>query len=450
MKSRKKRDQYQQQFAFMDLESTLNPKMDLYQLSNQIPWESFEEWFSPLYSENGRPAHPIRLMVSLLILKHLYDLGDETVVATWIRDPYFQYFSGEESFQWDFPCAPSDLVHFRKRIGETGVEKILKVSIQIHGKEALEEDIVIDTTVAEKKVSFPTDTKLHRKIIEQSRSIAEKYGINLRQSYTKTEKKLNQDLRFPNHPKNQPRVRKARKKLKTIAGRLVRELLRKLPNEKPERLCDQLMIFGQILNQKRSDSDKIYSIHESQIYCISKGKEHKKYEFGTKVSLAMTRNSGVMIGALSFDTNQYDGATLQASLDQTKRLTGEFPKTATADRGYRGNSIVGETKIIIPKTPKKDVTAYQKRKWRNWFARRAAIEPVIGHHKTDHRMNINYYSGTFGDRINPMLAAAAFNFKKWMREKSLFIILLFQKTFFREFRDSTVEKSWFPLGKVAF
>lgn len=408
----------------------LNPKNELYQLSERLPWNDFEEGFGSVYSSQGRPAKPIRLMVSLLILKHVYDRSDESVVETWVRDPYFQFFSGERIFQWDVPCDPTDLVYFRKRIGVEGVEKILQVSIRLHGKEALEKDVVYDTTVAEKHVTFPTDSKLHRNIIQQTRQIAEDYQLELRQSYARTEKELVKDLRFPHHPKTQKKVHKARKKLKTIAGRIYRDLCRKLPMKQvPEALCNQLMIYQQILSQKKQDRDKIYSIHESQIYGISKGKEHKKYEFGTKVSLAMTKKSGIMVGALSFEANCYDGHTLAPALEQTTRLTGKRPQTATADRGYRGEKEIQGTQVIIPKTPSKTVSAYQKRKWRAWFGRRAAIEPIIGHHKRDHRMETNFYQGTFGDHINPLLAAAAFNFRKWMREAVIFFWTFFRETF---------------------
>ena len=178
---------------------------------------------------------PIQLMSGLFILKQMFDLGDETVIPEWIRDPYFQYFCGEACFNWQQPCDPSDLVHFRKRIGEAGVERILQESIRIHGKKAQSEEIVIDSTAQEKNITFPTDTKLRKKIINKCVKIAEKENIELRQSYKRTVKKLLLKNRFSHHPKRQKEARKAQRKIKTIAFRLVRELKRNFSAEQQQK-----------------------------------------------------------------------------------------------------------------------------------------------------------------------------------------------------------------------
>jgi IS5 family transposase len=398
------------------LENLINPKHPLCKLAKRIPWGELENHFADLYHHSGRPAKPIRLMVSLLILKQLYNLSDETIVERWVENPYFQFFSGKSVFQWNFPCHPTDLVYFRKRIDEEGVEKIFKVSMDLHGKRAKEKEVLVDTTVQEKNITFPTDTKLYKRIIEHCVAIAEKEAITLRQSYRRTTKKLMLAQRFRRHPKNRKRARAAQRKLKTIAGRLLREIERKLPASSLGRYSQEIKIFQQILEQNKDSTDKIYSIHEPQVYCISKGKDHKKYEYGSKASIVVTKNSGIIVGAVHFSKNKYDGHTLPETLKQTTELVGRRPKVAICDRGFRGKSFVDGTKIVIPKAPGKRSTTYQKQKARKRFRRRAGIEPIIGHLKSDFRLMRNYLKGSVGDSINLMLAAAAFNFRKLLRQ----------------------------------
>lgn len=405
---------------YTTFEEQLNHSHPLYILANQVNWQLFEDEFSSLFDAvTGRPAKPIRRMVALLILKHVRNLSDESVVEQWCENSYYQYFSGEKYFATAQPCDASELVHFRYRIGEKGIEMILTESIRINGKDGDDGHVSVDTTVQEKNITFPTDAKLHRKIISKCQKIAEAEGLPVRQSYRRTLKKLGVDQRFRNHPKNKGKARKADRKVKTIAGRLVRELERNLPAANPYQ--NDIDLFKRVLHQKRGDSGKIYSLHEPDVQCISKGKEHKKYEFGNKVSIVHTQNTGVIVGALSF-RNEYDGHTLEKALEQTSRLTAKAPTTATVDRGYRGISHVGDTQIIIPKSFVKSLTKYKQSKLKKHFKRRAAIEPVIGHLKTDNRLSRNFYKGIFGDNINVMLSAAAFNFKKMMNQwKSSFL-----------------------------
>ncbi len=392
-------------------EEQLSHRHPLYILANNIHWDTFEEAFAKLYSEEGRPAKPIRLMVSLIILKHIRNISDESVVEQWSENCYYQYFSGEKVFACGAPCEASELVHFRHRIGEEGIELIFKESIRINGKDAREQEATTDTTVQEKNITHPTDNKLHRKIIKKCIAIAEQEGLELRQSYTRILKKLLMDQRFRNHPKNKGKARKADKKIKTIAGRLVRELERKLP---PSLYQSTLALFKQVLAQKKADTGKIYSLHEPHVQCISKGKEHKKYEFGSKVSITSTKKTGVIIGAINLEKNVHDSKTLQPAIEQQQRLTGIILKNNFVDRGYRGVKEVLGTQIIIPDSPGKQRTPYQKQKLRKGFKRRAAIEPKISHLKQDHRLSRNFYKGIKGDNRNVMLAAAAMNFKRMM------------------------------------
>ena len=420
MKSRSP-NQDQESFLYKGLREILNPKEPLYQLAENIPWLELEKELTKYYVEFGRPAKPIRLMVSLILLKQMYNLGDETVIEHWVQNPYWQYFSGEKEFQWKFPVEPSDMVHFRKRIGDAGITKILKMSIAVHGKEALEKEVVVDTTVQEKNITYPTDVKLHKRIIEQCRKITEEEGIQQRQSYKRTVKKLIMAQRFRNHPKNKKKALQAARKLKTIAGRMVREIERKITTEQKQKYSSSLEIYNKILRQKKDDKEKIYSIHEPKVYCISKGKEHKKYEFGSKVSIVVTKQSGIIVGAYNLKKNAYDGHTLPKALDQCEQLRELRPIVAIVDRGYKGSSRIEETEILMPKPPKKNSTEYEKKKAKARFRRRAAIEPVIGHLKTDNRLGRNFLKGVIGDEINVMLAAAAFNLRKWMRKAETFL-----------------------------
>jgi IS5 family transposase len=418
----------QSQLSFYStFEEQLSHRHPLYILANQVRWNIFEDAFTPLYSEEGRPGKPIRLMVSLLMLKHIRNLSDESVVEQWFENIYYQYFSGEKTYACGVPCEASDLVHFRNRIGTEGIELILKESIRVNGRDGEEQEATTDTTVQEKNITYPTDNKLHRKIIKKCVGLSLKEGIELRQSYTRTVRKLLMEQRFRNHPKNKGRARRADRKIKTIAGRLVRELERKLT---PGLHQDTIELFKKVLAQKKTDTGKIYSLHEPHTQCMSKGKEHKKYEFGSKVSIITTKTTGVIIGAINIEKNVHDSKTIQPAIEQQQRLTGVVLKQNFVDRGYRGVKEVLGTTIIIPDKPGKQRTAYQKQKLRNGFKRRAAIEPKIGHLKQDHRLSRNFYKGIKGDNINVMLAAAGMNFKrminKWKVNPLVFLSQLFQ------------------------
>lgn len=159
---------------YSTFEEQLSHKHPLYILANKIQWQLFEEAFGKLYSAEGRPAKPIRLMVSLLMLKHIRNLSDESVVEQWMENIYYQYFSGEKSYACGVPCEASELVHFRNRIGEGGIELIFKESIRINDKDGKEDEATVDTTVQEKNITFPTDAKLHRKIIKKCVAICKK------------------------------------------------------------------------------------------------------------------------------------------------------------------------------------------------------------------------------------------------------------------------------------
>ena len=406
------------------LKEFINLTHELVLLAEEIGWKELEKEFSPLYSRTGTPSKPIRLMTGLLILKQLYNLGDETLMEAWIRDPYMQYFCGVAHFQWKQPCDPSDLVHFRKRIGEKGIEKIFSQSIQIHGKAGRSDELNVDSTAQEKNITFPTDTKLRIKIINKCVAIASKEGIELRQSYKRIVKACLLQSRFANHPKRKKQARVAMRKIKTIATRLVNELYRKLPEEKVAHYQKDLELFERVLYQQQGDSNKIYSLHEQEVSCIAKGKSGTPYEFGNKASIATTQNGNIIVAAVSFQGNPHDSKTLDKTLAQHQRVTGIEAKSANVDRGYSGVNKVRNTQIIRPDNGK-NKSPYQKQKMRKRFRRRASIEPVISHMKNQYRMLVNYLKGSIGDAINILMSAAAFNFKSWMNKKKakLFCVL---------------------------
>ena len=406
-------------------------------LARKIDWEEVERDFSGFYSTIGAPSVPIRKIVGMMILKQMYNQSDEQVMERWLENPYWQYFTGEVNFQKKLPFDPTDFVHFRKRIGKKGAERILKLSIDIHGKSSKDTAIKVDTTVQEKNITFPTDTKLHKKIIEKCQKIAQDNAIELRQSYIRTLPKLMIQQRMRKHPKTRKKAHAAARKIKTIAGRLVRELQRKLPEEQQIRYKEQSRLYHRVLQQQRTSKNKIYSLHEPDVQCIAKKKESKPYEFGNKSSFALTTGTGIIVGALSFKGNPYDGHTLIGQLQQVKRLWGKLPGYAIADRGYRGKTHVLGVEIITPKKLPSSTSEYNKKTFRKRCRSRSAIEPVISHLKQDYRMARNFLKGTTGDAINTMLAAAAFNFNKWLLRYVNyffhFILKLVRRIFYPEF-----------------
>ncbi len=284
-------DQNQSNLFKPILKQIINPRDSLAVLANEMPWKILEDDFEEYYSSTGTPAKPVRLMSSLLILKQLYNLGDETVVKAWVHNPYFQFFSGEVAFQWKAPWDPSDLVHFRNRIGQKGIEKIFEVSVHLQGKDAHSNEIIVDSTAQEKNITYPTDAKLAVRVIKKCQAIAKSNSIKLRQSYTRTTKKLLLMQRFAHHPKNRKKAAAARRKLKTIGGRLIRELRRSLDEGSLATYQGKLSLFEQVLAQTKTSKNKIYSLHEPDVACIAKGKIAKKFEFGSKVSVAITKDT---------------------------------------------------------------------------------------------------------------------------------------------------------------
>lgn len=388
----------------------------LYKLAGQIDWSVFEAAFGATYCpDNGRTAKPIRLLVGLHYLKHAYDESDESVVARWLENPYWQYFCGMEYFQHELPCHPTLLVKWRHRVGAEQLEKLLAETIDCAQREKLldEKDFAfvnVDTTVQEKNIAFPTDARLYNKCRLRLVKAARKRGILLRQSFAhKAIEALVKQHRYSS-TRRFKQAAKMTRTLKTYLGRLVRDIERKAdPNDRA--LWKELNQANRLLAQKRNSKGKIYALHEPDVQCIAKGKAHKKYEFGCKVGVVTTSEKNWIVGIEAFEGNPYDGHTLGDSLATMKRITGATPLGAYCDKGYRGKKCVVETAIHVAGTGRRDRTHLHK----YLSKRRSSVEPTIGHLKSDNRMNRNYLKGVEGDKINALLAAAGYNLRKLIR-----------------------------------
>ena len=414
-------ESHQTNLFYDDFMMQLDNKDPLIQLGKRIPWHELETAFSQHYHPTqGRPAKPIRLMAGLLILKYLENLSDEQLVLQVKRNPYYQRFCGFTEFQQKPPCDASELVRFRQRIGSEGVEKIFSVSVKLHGKHAEEKEVLVDTTVQEKFITYPTDGKLAIKIISRLNKLAKKEEIQQRRTFTKEVKSLRQNLRHFRHVKKRTKAKKAVKRLRTIAKALIRELERKLSPEKLALYAESFAFYQQVLSQQKNDKNKVYSLHEPQVCCIAKGKDHKPYEYGSKVSIVSTKTKGVIIGVKNHEGNMNDSKTLESALDAASENRDKQIACAICDRGYRGNKKIGNTDIRLPSKPLKRDTAYQRQKKRKQCRRRAAIEPIIGHLKTDYRLSRNRLKGELGDVINLNMAASAWNFRLWIRSAIFF------------------------------
>lgn len=396
----------------------------LVRLGHEVDWERLEEVFGKTYCEdNGRPATSTRLLVALHYLKYTFNLSDEDVVAAWVENPYWQHFSGNQYFEHTPPMDPSVMSRFRKRIGEAGAEELLKETIQAGLKlKAIRphqlKRVNVDTTVQEKEVRHPTDARLYNRSRERLVKAAEARGIDLRQNYNFVAKhQLLMSHRYA-HARQMNRSRKCTRKLRTILGRVIRDIERKTPAMDHE-LGSLLAVARQIHAQERKDKGKIYSVHEPQVECISKGKAHKRYEFGCKVSVAATSKGGWFVGAKAIHGNPYDGHTLQETMDQVERIA-QSPEHAFVDMGYRGHNYKGGCEVHVDKR-RRGSTA--RSLWR-WMKRRAAIEPGIGHLKREHRMDRCRLKGIEGDQVNAILSAAGMNFGKLLKAASRLPALL--------------------------
>jgi IS5 family transposase len=426
MKPKKTPQKDQQRDLFRAaLVNIIDSNHGLVKLSKVVEWDRLDDLFGSTYCpDNGRPGVSTRLMVALHYLKYTHNLSDEDVVATWVENPYWQYFSGMKWFEHELPINASSMTRWRKRIGEAGAEEFLKETIKAGLKlKAVKsfqlKRVNIDTTVQEKEIRFPTDARLYDRARQRLVDFAKERGIKLRQNYNRKSKQMLYWQSRYSHARQMKRAKACTRKLRNYLGRVLRDIERNCPD--PDRQLQSLMDIGtRIYHQKQKDKNKLYSVHAPEVECISKGKAHKRYEFGCKVSVAATSKGGWFLGAMAVHGNPYDGHTLKQALKQVKRVIRE-PEHVFVDMGYRGHNYRGDTEVHVDKR-RRGRTA--KSLWR-WMKRRAAIEPGIGHLKREHRMDRNRLKGVEGDRINAILSAAGMNFCKLLKWAADFLRQIF-------------------------
>ena len=430
------------------LEEMVDPKHPLVILSRRIPWKTLEKKVAPLLvperrsasavevddlfgssvqmvspNPGGRPRLPTRLLMSLLYLKHAFNLSDEELCARWAESVPWQFFSGQTYYEPRFPCDPTQMGRFRKALGEEGVEYLLIATIETAvASKAVKpmelERLIVDSTVMEKAIAHPTDSRLLEVARYQVVKEAKSNGIALKQTYAREAKDLRRKAGGYAHAKQFKRLRKTVKRQKTILGILLREIERKLENapdaQTPEKLKVIMSRAERIRTQKPKDKNKLYAMHAPEVSCIGKGKARKPYEFGVKTSVAISHKKGLIVGARTFPGNPYDGHTLSAQLEQTRTFlqdVGVEPKEVFVDLGYRGVDQDNPGVVIHHRGKIKSMSKQQKR----WLRRRQAVEPVIGHLKSDHRMDRCWLKGELGDALHAVLCAAGYNLRWLLR-----------------------------------
>lgn len=446
------------------LDAMIDLQHPLAVLARQLPWDRIEQALAPKVlhqdrparqavvgdllgqhqvefgggiSRAGRPRLPIRLMASLAYLKHAFNLSDEELVLRWSENVQWQFFSGMEYYEPRLPCDATQIGRFRRLLGEEGLEQLLKATIETAVeikaiKPAELERVIVDSTVQEKAIAHPVDSRLLEIARHKVVSAAKRAGISLKQTYAQEGKTLRRKAGGYAHAKQFKRLRKAVKRQRTILGVVMREVQRKVAADQaavqiggdpahepssPKALSDLGVLLQRaerIRTQQRNTKNKLYALHAPEVECISKGKARNPYEFGVKVSLAVTHKQGLMVGARSFAGNPYDGHVLSAQLEQTTNLLqdlGHTPTQVIVDLGYRGVDSDNPGVRIIHRGKYNSLSDHEKK----LLKRRQAIEPLIGHTKADHRMDRCWLQGAVGDALHALSCAAGYNIRWLLR-----------------------------------
>ena len=388
-------------------------------------------------SNAGRPKTPIRLMASLLYLKHSFNLSDEELCQRWSENVLWQFFSGMEYYEHRAPCDATQIGRFRRDLGEEGLEQLLKatintaVAIRAVKPQALER-VIVDTTVQEKAIAHPVDSRLLEIARHKVVGAARRAGIALKQTFAKEGKELRRKAGGYAHAKQFRRLKRTVKRQRTILGVVMREVQRKLdadqqaiaaggaPRHEPasaKALSDLAMWMQRaerIRTQQRHDKNKLYALHAPEVECIGKGKARKPYEFGVKNAVVVSHQHGLMLGARTFPGNPYDGHILSAVLEQATNLMQDLNvkiSHVVADLGFRGVDADNPGKQIIHRGKFKSLSPQQ----RGWLRRRQAVEPAIGHLKSDHRLDRCWLQGALGDALHAISCAAGYNLRWLLR-----------------------------------
>lgn len=448
------------------LRDLVAPGHELVLLRDAIDWKRFDETMKEAYCENnGRPSVPVRMMAGLTFLKYMYDISDQEVLNNWCENPYWQYFCGGEFFEHEPPTNQSTMSRWRSRLGEKNVEEMISETIAsaLRNKVVKAKDferVTVDTTAQEKNIRFPTDARLLDRARERVIATGEMLGIKFCRNYVRKGKtmlrkhsgyvKAKQFNRAANVVRAMKQYLKnvseeAERAMKSIVPQSVREMAL------IEQLKGYLDISHKLIAQDKDTpgKDKIYSVHEPQVECIAKGKVHKRYEFGVKAGFVTASKSNWILGAKALPGNPYDGNTLTQMLRQAESISGVKPQSAYCDLGYRGHDYKGDCDIQV-------VNRFRKRKPRavlRWWKRRSAIEPVIGHLKSDHYMERNRLGGVLGDKLNAMLSALGFNLvklmkalkKRWIKHLFLYLCTIVDefKSYIEEIRNALMSQNIF-------
>ena len=430
----KPRDNRQKDLLRPALEDIIDLAHPLVRLAREIDWAFLDSRFASVCTSGpGQPPLPTRLVAGLFILKHMHDLSDEVLCARWLENPYYQFFCGEVSFCHKLPFERSSLTHWRQRLGEEHLVALVQESLAVaHKTGALAtrdlERVVVDTTVQPKAIAHPTDARLCHRALEKLVDLAKRYGVPLRQSYRRVTKRAAIMVGRYSHAHQFKRARRELKFLRTRLGRVIRDIRRKIA-DKPmlqERFADLLALAVRVRFQDhRQRGPKVYALHAPEVECIGKGKARAPYEFGCKVSIAtpatQPRGGQFVLHSKALHGNPFDGHTLGPVITELERQTGITTRRIHVDKGYRGHNHPEKFRVWISGQVRR-VT----RSIRREMKRRAAVEPVIGHTKAEHRMGRNHLKGRDGDCINAVLAAAGYNFALLLRWLARLLRALFQ------------------------
>lgn len=439
MRPRERRESFEQDLFRSRLDQIIDLNHSLVKLARTVDWDFLEREFGSVYTDGpGQPPLPTRLMAGLCILKHTYDFSDEALCECWMENPYYQYFCGEEFFQHRLVFDRSSLTRWRNRMGEERLQALLQESLAVATRTGAMKPselsrVIVDTTVQPKNITFPTDAKLLNRAREKLVKLAQELGVELRQSYTRLGKfALIAHQRYA-HAKQFKRAKRALRKLKTYLGRIMRDIVRKIEgnSELEAKFAGLLSLSRRLRAQERGQrGPKIYSLHAPEVECIGKGKPHKPYEFGVKVSVATTlkhsKGGQFVTHVQAMPGNPYDGHTLATVIPQMEALVGNTIKRILADKGYRGHNAPPNYKFrVFTSGQKRRMTPQIKREMR----RRSAVEPVIGHLKNEHRMGRNYLAHRQGDCNNAILSAVGYNFRRLIRWLRILLSLLLERFF---------------------
>jgi transposase, IS5 family len=438
------------------LDAMIDLQHPLAVLARRLPWERIEQALAPKFahrdragrqlivddllgqhqvefgagvSNAGRPRLPIRLMASLLYLKNAFNLSDEELVQRWSENVQWQFFSGMEYYEPRLPCDATQIGRFRRAAGEEGLEQLLKATIETAVevkavKPAELERVIVDTTVQEKAIAHPVDSRLLEIARHKVVNAAQRAGIALKQTFAKEGKELRRRAGGYAHAKQFKRLRRVLKRQRTILGVVMREVQRKCAA--PEFTTDNAMALTElrkwleraerIRTQRRNDKNKLYALHAPEVECIGKGKARKPYEFGVKNAVVVSHKQGLMVGARTFPGNPYDGHILSAVLEQATNLTQDLDiniKQVVADLGFRGKEVDADNAgvQIIHRGRLKSLSPHERR----LLKRRQAVEPAIGHLKFDHRLDRCWLQGALGDALHAISCAVGYNLRWLMR-----------------------------------